>query len=125
MSTSTHKCNGKIAHSAAVNSNLKAGYCGPVLSELCLVRGFLPQSCVLSDKPYFKINRAKSCRRRRQTGNLVCVKLLQRYSRSHATLNATKQAGVISHQADREQTLTLHRCFIVRPSGGNVFPIRM
>jgi hypothetical protein len=39
VSTSTHKRNVKIAHSATVNSNLEAGYCGPVLSELCLVRG--------------------------------------------------------------------------------------
>jgi len=39
---STHNCNEKIAHSAAVNSTLKAGYHGPVLSELCLVGAFLP-----------------------------------------------------------------------------------
>lgn len=36
----SHKCNGKVAHSAAVNSNLKAGYHGPMLSELCLVGAF-------------------------------------------------------------------------------------
>jgi hypothetical protein len=71
--TTKHKHNGKIAHSAAVNSNSKAGHCGPVSSELCLVRGSLPRVCALSDELYFKVNKAGSCRKRRQTGNLVCL----------------------------------------------------
>ena len=41
-SMGAHSCNGKVAHSAAVNSNLKAGYHGTALSELCLVGTFLP-----------------------------------------------------------------------------------
>jgi len=94
---SAHGHDGKIAHSAAVNSNLKAGYRGPVLSELCLVREILPRMCGLSDELHFQVNRADCRRRRRQTGNLVCVKLLQRYSYSDATLSRMKRASVISH----------------------------
>ena len=92
---SPYKFNGKVAHSAAVNSNLKAGYHGHVLSELCLVGAFPPHQCSLSEKLCFKVNRAGSHRRRTQTGDLVCVKVVQRYSRSRATLNALSHVSFI------------------------------
>lgn len=92
-----------MTRSAAINWNVRFGPLG-VLSELCLAYGITPDTCVLSEKTDFKVDKAlyksndladfrMEGAGQRETGGSVCVKLLRLYSHSGRKLVAIKQVN--------------------------------